>query len=94
MKHTAKRSTEELCEIINKNCRDLAMYRKCCQGINPEAVPDMLKALELFADLHIADLGTRAGNKARDEFMAECPEYVRFCKTARAAIAKAKEGQS
>jgi hypothetical protein len=53
------------------------------------AAPELLAALEKFANLDTADLGRMSINAWRDDFIRSAPEYIGYCREARAAIAKA-----
>lgn len=50
---------------------------------------ELVAALEQFANMDTVDLGRASLNNVRDDFMFDCPEFIGFCKQARAALAKA-----
>lgn len=50
---------------------------------------ELLEALKKFANMDTVDQGNQNLNGVRDRFLKFCPEYIAYCKAARAAISKA-----
>lgn len=48
------------------------------------------EALEPWAKIVLLEMGNPRCDKARDDFLRECPEYIGYCRNAQAALAKAK----
>jgi hypothetical protein len=51
----------------------------------------LVELLKPFSNLDIADHGRMSINAWRDDFINSAPEYIGYCKAARAFLAKTKE---
>jgi hypothetical protein len=84
------------CWPITANAERLVACVNACAGINPEAVPDLLAALEAvtqqLADLHAAIADQGLSGQFVDDSINMMSEGQTAIESARAALVKARSG--